>query len=84
MKSLRDSVTVCASLLRITKRSRNCWKYSVPITRNCLGAMHSLAMSECVLAELINMFGGKTFALCLHNFARFSDPLHLSNILIHR
>ena len=56
MKSLRDSVTVYESLLRITKRSRNCWKYLVPIMRNCLGAMHILAMSECVLAELINMF----------------------------
>ena len=62
MKSLRDSVTVCESLLRITKRSRNCSKYPVPIMRNCLGAMHSLAMSECVLVELINMFGGKTLA----------------------
>ena len=28
------------------------------------------------------MFGGKTFALCLHNFARFLDPFYLSNILI--
>ena len=84
MKSLRDSVIVCESLLRITKRSRNCSKYPVPIMRHFLGAMHSLAMSECVLAELINMYGGKTFALCLHNFARFSDPFHLSNILIHR
>ena len=74
MKSLRDSVTVYVSLLRITKRSRNCWKYPVPIMRNCLGAMamHSLAMSKWVLAELMNMFGGKTFALCLHTFARFS------------
>ena len=52
--------------------------------RRRLGAMHSLAMSESVLAELINMFGGKTFTLCLHNFARFLDPFHLSNILIHR
>ena len=50
--------------------------------RHFLGAMHSLAMSECVLAELMNMFGGKTFALCLHNllciyFALLSGLFHV-------
>lgn len=45
--------------------------YSVLIMRHYLRAMHSLAMNEGLLSELISMLGGEIFALCLYNFVRF-------------